>query len=66
MKIPRMTARDSPMIKMVEFIALPFRNPAKMYRIKSKYTEKHRTAPVVNLLMTSDAEKCSNAELKRT
>lgn len=61
MKIPRMTARDfSNAENGSEFIALPFRNPAKRHRMESKYTEQHRKAPVVDLLTTSDAEECSN------
>lgn len=61
MQIPRMTARDfSNAENSSEFIALPLRNPAEMYRMESEYTEQHRRAPVVDLLTTSDAGECSN------
>lgn len=53
------------MLKVAEFIALLLRNPAKIYRMESEYTEQHRRSPVVGLLTTSDAEKCSKTRRKK-
>lgn len=50
------------MLKVAEFIAPLLRNPAKIYRMESEYIEQHRRNPVVGLLMTADAEKCSKTE----
>lgn len=66
MKTPRLTDRGfSSAESGSEFIALLLRNPAKIYRMESEYTEQHRRSPVVGLLTTSDAEKYSKAPRQR-
>lgn len=50
------------MLTGAEFIALLLRNPAKIYRMESEYTEQHRRSLVVGLLTTSDAEKYRKRE----